>query len=150
MMNRQSSQSLGIDKRVLFLRVCFWIGAIADLLATVPLLFPKVAELMFGLSVAASDNAYLYVSRIGASLMLGWTFLLVWGSQKPIERKGIILLTLVPVLVGLCGASVLAVRSGFIPVASMLPLWIFYAVIIPLYVIAYVIAADIERNLLIP
>ncbi len=150
MMNRQSPQSLGIEKRVLFLKVCFWIGAIADLLATVPLLFPKVAELMFGLPVVASGNEYLYVSRMGASLMLGWTILLAWGSRKPIERKGIILLTVVPVLVGLFVASVLAVQSGSIQVVTMLPLWIFYALIIPLCVIAYVIAVGMERNHRVP
>ena len=144
-MNHQPAQSLGIDKRVLFLKVCFWIGVLADLFATVPLLFPHVAKLVFGLPVAASGNAYLYVSRVGASLMLGWTGLLVWGSQKPVERKAILLLTVVPVVLGLLGASVLAVQSGFIQVIYMLPLWIFYIVIIPLYLIAYFIAVGIDK-----
>jgi hypothetical protein len=123
-----------------------WIGVVADLLASIPLLFPEIAKLMFGLQTVVSGNDYLYVSRIGASLMLGWTFLLAWGSHKPVERKGIILLTVVPVLAGLLGSSVLAVQSGFIRLVYMLPLWIFYALIIPLYVIAYAIAAGVEKN----
>jgi hypothetical protein len=80
---------------------------------------------MFGLQAVAGGNDYLYVSRIGASLMLGWIFLLVWASRKPVERKEIILLTVAPVLAGLLGSSVLAVQSGFIRPAYMLPLWIF-------------------------
>lgn len=149
-MNRQPSQSLSIDKRILFLKVCLWIGVIADLLATAILLLPQVARLVFGLPAADSGDEYLYVSRIGASLMLGWTVLLAWGSHKPVERKGIILLTVAPVLVGLLGASVLAVQSGFIQMVNMLPLWIFYAVIIPLYVIAYFIAVGVEKNHISP
>jgi hypothetical protein len=129
-----------------FLRVCLWIGVVADLLASIPLLFPEIAKLMFGLQTVVNGNDYLYVSRIGASLMLGWTFLLAWGSLKPVERKGVILLTVVPVLAGLLGSSVLAVQSGFIRLVYMLPLWIFYVLIIPLYVIAYAVAVGVEKN----
>lgn len=146
MMNRQLSDSSSVSKKVNFLRACFWMGVIADLLATMPLLFPEVAKVIFGLSVMASTHEYLYVSRIGASLMLGWTLLLAWGSYKPIERKEILLLTVVPVLIGLLVASVLAVQSGFIQIIYMLPLWIFYALIIPLYIIAYFIAVGIEKH----
>lgn len=127
------------SKQLLFLRICFWIGAVADLLATIPLLFPKVANLMFGLDASDRGNNFLYVSRIAASLMLGWTFLLVWGSYRPVERRGILLLTVIPVLAGLSIASVLAVRSGFIRLPYMVPLWIFYALIIPLYGIAFIL-----------
>ncbi len=34
----------------------------------------------------------------GASLMLGWTILLLWADRKPIERKFILLLTFFPVI----------------------------------------------------
>ncbi len=145
-MNSQPSPSSRIDRGVSFLRACFWIGVVADALASAPLLSPGVAKAMFALQTAPGGAAYLYVSRVGASLMLGWTLLLVWGSRRPVERRGVILLTVVPVLVGLLGSSVLAVDSGFIRMISMLPLWIFYALTIPLYVIAYHIAAGIEEN----
>jgi len=127
-----------------FLRACFWIGALADLLATAPLLFPEVAKVMFGLQTMPGGNAYMYVSNVGASLMLGWTFLLVWGSRKPVERRAVLLLTVAPVLVGLVAASVLAVQSGHIQAMHMLPLWIFYAIVIPLYLIAYLAARGIQ------
>jgi len=140
----QLPPSLRTGKGVGFLRACYWIGAVADLLATVPLLFPEVAKAMFGLQVAPDGSANLYASRVAASLMLGWTALLVWGSFKPVERRGVILLTLVPVLAGLLPASVLAVQSGFIDVMHMLPLWIFYAVVIPLYLTAYRVASGKE------
>ncbi len=59
-------------------------------MAAIPLIFPEIAEKIFGLTGFNADNGYLYVSRIGASLMLGWTLLLLRGSFKPIERKGIL------------------------------------------------------------
>ena len=36
-----------------------------------------------------------------AAMMWGWTFLLLWGCMRPIQRRGVLWLTLVPVLVGL-------------------------------------------------
>ena len=78
--------------------------------------------------------------------MLGWTFLLLWGSCKPIERKGVLLLTVFPVLGGLLLSSILAVISGFIELKFMLPLWIFYALIIPVYILAYILAYKIKLD----
>ena len=127
-------------KRVLFIKICFFVGAVADLLATMPLLFPDVARLMFGLEGASVGNDYLYASRIGASLMAGWTLLLLWGSFRPVERKEVLLLTLFPVLIGLLVSSVLVVGSGFVRIQYMVPLWIFYALIIPSYIAAYLLA----------
>ncbi len=123
--------------RILFIKICFYVGVIVDLLATIPLLSPGVAKSMFGLNNFEPGHDYLYASRIGASLMFGWTLLLLWGSFKPIERKGVLLLTVFPVLAGLLISSVLAVFSGFVEIKFILPLWIFYALIIPAYLIAY-------------
>lgn len=33
------------------------------------------------------------------ALMWGWTFLLIWADRKPLERRGVILLTVFPVVV---------------------------------------------------
>ncbi len=132
--------------RTLLIKISFYIGVIADLGATLPLLFPGVARLMFGLEALSVGEDYLYASRVGASLMLGWTLLLLWGSFKPVERKGILLLTVFPVLIGLLISSLLVVSSGFITVKYILPIWIFYAVIIPLYLYAYYCAYQIERG----
>jgi hypothetical protein len=127
-----------------FIRACYYFGAGADFINAFPLIFPDIAKLMFRLDSLNADNGYLYVARIGASLMLGWTFLLVWGSFKPLERKGILLLTVFPVLTGLLISSLLVVNSGFIEIKFMFPLWIFYAIIIPLYIYAYILAGKIE------
>ncbi len=136
-----------MKQRLLFIRTCYYIGVAADFIAAVPLIFPEITKQMFGLTTFNADNGYLYVSWIGASLMLGWTLLLLWGSFKPIERKGILLLTVFPVLTGLLISSISVVTSGFMETKFMFPLWIFYAIIIPLYIYAYIIADKIEKQL---
>jgi len=103
-----------IKNRILFVRNCFLIGAIIDLAAVVPLLFPDAAR-----------------------VMLGWTVLLFWGSFKPLERRGILLITVFPVLIGLFASSILVVYSGFIDAIYILPLWIIYILLIPIYIFAY-------------
>lgn len=126
-----------IKNRIRFIKTCYYIGAVADLIATIPLVFPKVAQVMFGIHTFNVGSDYLYVSRIAASLMFGWTVLLLWGSFKPIERRGVLLLTIFPVVSCLYIASIGAVTSGFITIKSMMPLWIFYIILIPLYGGAY-------------
>lgn len=134
-----------MKSKLLFIKTCYYIGVVVDLLATLPLLFPEIAKLIFGMTDFKVTNEYLYCSRIGASLMLGWTSLLFWASLKPIERKGILLLTLLEV-VGLSISSILAVASGLIEIKYMIPLWIFFGVMCPALVIAYSFARKIELN----
>ena len=52
---------------------------------------------------------------MGASLMFGWTVLLLWADQKPLERKAVLLITLLPVVLGLALNEIIAVRAGFCP-----------------------------------
>lgn len=135
-----------MKRKILFIRFCFYLGAAIDLLAIVPLLLPEAAKTMLGLTDFNPAQDYLYASRIGASLMAGWTLLLIWGSFKPLERRGILLLTIFPVLFGLVISSVIAVYTGFVNIGSMLPLWIIYAIIIPLYAYAYIKAQKIATS----
>jgi len=129
-----------MNKKITFLKTCYYIGLVADLFAAILLLFPQVSKIIFNLQQLNLTSDYLYVSRIAASLMLGWALLLLWASFKPVERKGILLLTICPVIIGLFIASIIAVNSGFIKASSMLPIWIFYCLITPLYLYAYLLA----------
>jgi hypothetical protein len=139
-----------MERKLFFVKTCFYVGVVADLLVTIPLVFPKIAKSMFGLTDFQATNEYLYVSRIGASLMLGWTLLLLWASFKPLARKGVLLLTLFPVIFGLVISSILAVTSGSIEAKYMIPLWVFYSLIIPAYASAYSLAGKIESKKMCP
>jgi len=128
-----------MKRKLAFIRACCWIGVAADLATCVLLVYPDAAGAAFGIGGYIPDGAYIYASRIGASLMLVWTFLLAWTAMDPAGRRTILLLTVFPVLSGLLLSSVTAVSSGFIEIKFMLPLWIFYALMIPAYLYAYIL-----------
>lgn len=126
-----------MDNKVFWLRLSYWVGAIADGLTVIPMLFPSVGQAMFGGYHFVPTPEYLYAMRLGAALMLGWTFLLLWADRKPLERKGILLLTLFPVLSGIIMAGILLVASGVITFDKMVPLWILQTVIFVLFAFSY-------------
>ena len=119
-------------KRLLI--VSYWIGIIADALATLLLFSPAIADLVLHPGPFEVSNAYLYVSRIAGALMLGWTVLLFWAQRKPVERADILMITLFPVVTILAGAAALAVRSGHISIARLAPIFLLYVVVYCTYI----------------
>jgi hypothetical protein len=107
----------------------YWIGIIADALATVLLFSPAVAGLVLQPRTFEISANFLYVSRIAGALMLGWTVLLFWAQLKPIERADILLITLFPVVTLLAAAAGLVVQSNEIAISRLLPMFIFYLVV---------------------
>ena len=83
------------------LRTAFVAGAVTDGLALVPMLVPAAARLLWGFD--DPSGAYRFAMGYGASLMLGWTALLVWASRRPLERRFVAALTVL-VIYGICAA----------------------------------------------
>ena len=132
------------SKVIKFLRVSYWAGAIFDALVIIPMLSPKVASFAFGISNFNPGNDYRYAMYIAASLMLGWVFLLIWADRKPVERRGVLLLTIFPVLTGLIISGVFAVTSNLIPIDKMLPTWIMQGILILLFGFSYLYANKLD------
>jgi hypothetical protein len=84
------------------------------------MLFPKVGGALYGIKNFDPGGEYRYAMGIGASLMLGWTGLLLWADRKPLERRGVLLLTIFPVKVGLDLASLYLVVYEFVPLEKLL------------------------------
>lgn len=124
-------------RKVTLLRISYWTGAIFDALVVLPLLFPKIASAMFGLSDFAPEPSYRYVGYVAASLMAGWTFLLIWADRKPLERRGVLVLTIFPVLFGLILSGIFAVTSGFVTLGNITPTFIMQGVITTLFGFSY-------------
>jgi hypothetical protein len=116
------------------LRVAFLAGAITDALALVPMLMPPVANLMWGFE--QPSGGYHFAMGYGASLMFGWTLLLLWAYQRPIERRGVALLTLV-VIGGLVVTEIAAVAAGHLAAARMIPTWTIQTILAYLFATAY-------------
>lgn len=119
----------------LLLRVSLTLGAVVDGLMLIPLLSPSVGSAMLGVELKPTTE-FRYASMLTASLMFGWTLLLLWALADPIGRRGVAILTAVVVLcLGLSGAF--AVTSGLVPFANMLPTFVMQTVLLLLFVVGY-------------
>jgi hypothetical protein len=132
-----------MDKDVFWLRVSFWMGAIADLVAGTAMLCPWLISKAYGLNVTTLGAGLRYAMGMAAALMFGWTVLLVWADRKPLARKGILIITIFPVIIGLMAAEAYAVKSGFIALGEMAPTWIYQAFLIWLFSYSYLRARKI-------
>jgi hypothetical protein len=122
------------DRQAHLLRRAFLLGAITDALALVPMLVPGMAELLWGFT--DPSGAYWFAMGYGASLMLGWTGLLVWAYQHPVERRFVAALTVL-VIYGLVLTEGVAVASGYLEAWRMIPTWCLQGILLLLFASAY-------------
>jgi hypothetical protein len=116
------------------LRTAFLVGAVTDAVALVPMLLPPVAKLLWGFD--DPSGAYRFAMGYGASLMLGWTGLLLWAYQRPLERRFVAALTVL-VIYGLVATEVLAVVGGHLALWRILPTWGLQGVLLLLFASGY-------------
>ena len=116
------------------LRTAFALGAVTDALAIVPMLFPPMAALLWGFD--ETSGAYRFAMGYGASLMLGWTVLLVWAWQRPLERAFVAALTVI-VIYGLIATEVVAVVSGHLAWWRMAGTWVLQLGLLAMFAGAY-------------
>jgi hypothetical protein len=133
--------------RPLPLRFAYWFGAALDGVMVVPLCFPPVAGAMLGVVGFAPGPDYRYAAYVAASLMAGWTALLVWGAREPIARRGVLLLTALPVVVGLAAAGGYAVVVGLVRMPFMAPVLVVQALVCAILVSSYARARRLARGL---
>lgn len=115
---------------IFWLRLSYWTGAIIDFLATLQILSPAIFALTNKLSDFHPTMEYRYAMGMGASLMLGWTVILIWADRKPLERKGILLITVFPVIFGMVINEIGGVWSGLITMGTMIPIWILQIILV--------------------
>jgi len=118
-------------------------GIIADALWAIALLYPPAYGRLIGNSIFIPDLQYKLTMSIGGVLMAGWTLLLIWGVQNPIERRFVILLTAFPVVFGLFFVSLIAYVSG-----NPASLWIVFktAFLFITMVISYFLARKAAKD----
>jgi len=96
---------------VAWLRTSYWAGATADAVTGVLILIPG----------RMGETEFRYPMGLAAALMFGWTALLLWADRNPVERKGVLLITVFPVIVGLMLSGIWAVTAGLLPLARTIP-----------------------------
>lgn len=112
------------------LRIAFLAGAITDALALLPLIFPEFASRLWGFE--DFPGSYSFVAGYAAALMLGWTVLLAWAYQRPLERRFVAPLTIL-VIYGLVLTEVIAAASGHIALEKIAPTLCLQAALVTLF-----------------
>lgn len=113
-----------MDKKNIWLRISYWSGAIVDALAAILLTFPGLMSFFYKVGPVNLDPAFRTADGSAAGLMWGWTFLLIWADRKPFERRGILFLTLVPVLAMMIFYRFIDVLIFRTPIIDQIPFFI--------------------------
>lgn len=121
---------------VRWLRISYITGAVADGLAGIVMLLPS----------RMGETEFRYAMGLGAALMFGWTALLLWANMKPLERKGVLLLTIFPTITGLLLTGIWSATAGFFPFEKIIPTSILQVVLIILFGFSYLKARSAEKQ----
>lgn len=122
------------------LRTSYWVGAIADFVNAIAMVSPPLMARMLNLDqVPTSVDARLAL-LMGASLMFGWTALLIWADRKPFERRGVLLITIFPLILGLAMTTLYGFLKGYIPIEGAIPIWLLQIFLTVLFLSAYLCA----------
>ncbi|MDP3936904.1 MAG: hypothetical protein Q8R92_02065 [Deltaproteobacteria bacterium] len=132
--------TVSIETATLLVRIAFLLGAVVDGIAIIPMLSRRVGVALFGGDLSRNSSEYRYAWSIAASLMAGWTLLLLWGAASPIERRDILLLTVFPVVTGIVFATAIAARRRIVLLSRVIPLWIHLGVGSLFYIMVYVLS----------
>ena len=116
------------------LRIAFLTGAVADACALLPMLSPRLAALLWGLHDV--PGSYRLAMGCSASLMLGWTLLLLWASRRPRERRAIAAITIL-VIAGFVGVEMWAVQAGVLAAGKVAPTLVLQAALAGLFAAAF-------------
>jgi len=122
------------------LRVSYWTGAVADGFFAIALVFPRLWGKAMGISPFDPDLQHRLDMGVGAALMLSWAGLLLWADRRPLERKGVLLLTVFPALTCLAITGMVAVISGVSSLQNMLPVFLMQGALAALFLASFVLA----------
>ncbi len=141
--NNTGENTTGKNKSMLFIKLTYWLGIGADAFWAIGLLIPQVFAVLTGAPGFAPDFQTRQLMLLGGSLMTGWTFLLIWALQKPVERRGILLLTAFPVVFGLTITTVNGIANG-----NPFLFWVLAkcALLMVLVVSSYILAGKLARR----
>ena len=117
----------------------YWYGTFLDGLMGVLMVISIYTKTVI-IPYSSSSPEYQFAMGWAAALMFGWTGLHFWGCLKPIERKGVLLITAVPVVSGLIITELLVDFNG------LANIWLFqlFAIMPPL-LISYYFSLNLEK-----
>jgi hypothetical protein len=82
---------------------------------------------------------------LAASLMVAWAVLLLWADRKPVERRGVLPIT-VFVIVCLLLSGIYSVVLDLLPVSSIVPTTVLGVFLIVLMLFSYLNASGADQS----
>jgi len=125
-----------MNNQIRWLKAAFLAGIITDALALIPMLYPPVAKFIWGFD--KFSGSYFFAMGYSASLMAGWTLILIWAYKRPLERRFIALLTIL-VIIGLIATEIFAITNGSININKMISTLILQIVLLGLFGFSFII-----------
>ena len=139
--------------KFLTIKAIYWLGVFLDGLFALDMMIITLLGVNTPLSafytlpgVTDLGIPYRFALGIAASMMWGWTFLLIWGAQDPLKRKGTLILTSFPVITGLAISNIFAGMNDAISSTSLILRPIIYIVLFSLFTIAYILADSLQKT----
>ena len=122
-----------MKNKVIWLRISYWAGAIGDFLIAILVLIPK----------RMGVPSYVYPMGLMSAVAFSWGFMLILADRKPLERRWILLPT---ILVGvmLLIAGIYSLYSGVVTIRSYFPNFILLPAMVTLWSFSYYNARDTE------
>ncbi len=109
---------------MIWVRASYWIGAAVGFLIALPMILSALPPFSAEKTPFPPWADAEFFLRMGGSFILGWSALLIWADRKPIERKGILLLSLFPVLSMSAAIEIYATTSAGLSCTTRLPFWL--------------------------
>ncbi len=134
-----------MDRKTKFVKFCLWTGIILDGINTFLYLFPNIMLNSIGLSEATLTPTAIYLLFHAGIFMLAWTILLIWTLQQPVQRRFILLLTVL-ITVGMEASALYLITVGSIAKIQIIPLLILPVIVGSLFTAGYFVAGGIENN----
>ncbi len=121
---------------VRWLRISYRVGAAVDALAAAQMLAARAYGCGMAVRPFAPGDDFRWALGMGVPLMLGWTAVLLWADRSPLERRGVLPLTVL-VIAGLAANQLVAVRAGFLALGPVAVVWVVQAALVVLFLWSY-------------
>jgi len=138
---KEGASFMDKKSKIWIIRSIYLIGFLLDGLTAIDMMLAAFIPFAIAIPYTSTTPNFQFAMGWGAALMLGWTVLLLWGALKPIERRSVLLFTIIPVVLGLVITEIL------VDPVFMANLLIFQlSVIIPLFILAYILSLLVYKH----
>ena len=122
-----------MKNKVIWLRISYWAGAIGDFFIAILALIPE----------RMGVPSYCYPMGLMSAVAFSWGCMLIWADREPLERKWILLPTILAGIMLLI-AGIYSIYVGAISIRTYFPNFIIIPVVVALLSFSYYNARDSE------